>query len=394
MNIAENVQTWLNHVRVLSVEVGPRGSTTDGERKGAEYCQVELDNLGLRAVTETFQSAQSIFLPHLLASGLMVLSFLIYPIAGGWSAGMAFLIALLSLSSELLELAFISNPIRWVIPKGRSQNVVATISPSGEHRQDLVLIGHIDTQRTPLIFHSKAWVEAYKSFTTIAFMLFTSQVILFLLGWIFQWNWIWFATIPSVLGALVLAAICIQADRTPFTAGANDNATAVGMVLTLAEQLGQSPLQHTRVYLTCTGCEEVQHYGAIDFFKRHRDEMVKPRALVFEMLGCAGPAWLTKEGIIVPFYSDKDLMSLVEHLSRQNPHWGAYPVQINGGNTELADCARFTVPALTLFGMTQEGDAPYWHQVEDTFDKMNQDVMAKTYEMTWELIQAMDREVV
>lgn len=54
-------------------------------------------------------------------------------------------------------------------------------------------------------------------------------------------------------------ALCIEADRTPFTAGANDNASAVGLVLTLAEALVKQPLQHTRVWLACTGCEEVQH---------------------------------------------------------------------------------------------------------------------------------------
>jgi hypothetical protein len=304
-----------------------------------------------------------------------------------------FFISLISIASELLELGFKDNLFRWIVPKGSSQNVVAVISPAGEHRQDLVLIGHIDTQRTPLIFRSKAWVEAYKNFTTVAFVLFVVQVILFLLGWIFQWGWIWYAAVPSALGALVLAAICIQADLTPFTAGANDNATAVGMVLTLAEQLEQSPLQHTRVYLACTGCEEVQHYGAIDFFKRHREEMVNPRALVFEMLGCAGPTWLTREGIIIPFYSDKELVALAERLNLENPQWGAYSGQINGGNTEMADCARFKVPALTLFGLTPEGDAPYWHQQADTFDKMDREVMTKTYDLTWKLIQEIDRQV-
>jgi hypothetical protein len=393
MNLSAIIQTWLDHIHALSVGIGPRGSTTEGERQGAEYCKAELEKLGLKAAVEPFLSARSIFLPHLLASGFMLAAFALYPLADRWSAAIMFFISLISIASELLELGFKDNLFRWIVPKGSSQNVVAVISPAGEHRQDLVLIGHIDTQRTPLIFRSKAWVEAYKNFTTVAFVLFVVQVILFLLGWIFQWGWIWYAAVPSALGALVLAAICIQADLTPFTAGANDNATAVGMVLTLAEQLEQSPLQHTRVYLACTGCEEVQHYGAIDFFKRHREEMVNPRALVFEMLGCAGPTWLTREGIIIPFYSDKELVALAERLNLENPQWGAYSGQINGGNTEMADCARFKVPALTLFGLTPEGDAPYWHQQADTFDKMDREVMTKTYDMTWKLIQEIDRQV-
>ena len=44
----------------------------------------------------------------------------------------------------------------------------------------------------------------------------------------------------------------------------------VGLVLALAEALVKQPLRRTRVWLVCTGCEEVRHYGAIDFFRRHR----------------------------------------------------------------------------------------------------------------------------
>lgn len=392
MNSSAPVNKWLEHVRVLSVEIGPRGSTTEGERRGANYCQDEMEKLGLQARLEAFQSARSIFLPHLLASLFMLVAFLIYPLAERLSAAVAFGISLVSLASELLELGFKDNLLRRIVPKGPSQNAVATLSPSGEHRQDLVLIGHIDTQRTPLIFKSKTWVDAYKAFTTIAFVLFAVQVLVFLLGWVFQWGWTWYAAIPSAVCAVLLAAMCIQADLTPFTPGANDNATAVGLVLALAEQFQQTPLQHTRLFLVCTGCEEVQHYGAIDFFKRHRAEMVHPKALVFEMLGCAGPAWLTREGIIVPFHADQDLLHMVERLSQAHPEWGAYPTQISGGNTEMADCVRFNVPALTLFGLTPDGEAPYWHQAEDTFDKLDPQVMGQAYDMAVTLIREIDLE--
>ncbi len=154
-------------------------------------------------------------------------------------------------------------------------------------------------------------------------------------------------------------AMCIQADRTPFTAGANDNASAVGLVLTLAETLRSAPLQHTRVWLVCTGCEEVQHYGAIDFFRRHRDALQRPTAIAFEMLGCDGPSWLTREGIVVPFHADPGLVRLAEEIAAQRPELGAYPAQINGGNTEMADALRLGIPAITISGQTRDrGLAP------------------------------------
>lgn len=188
--------------------------------------------------------------------------------------------------------------------------------------------------------------------------------------------------------------MCIQAEATPFTAGANDNASAVGMVLALAEEFISHPLQNTRVFAVCTGCEEVQHYGMIDFYKRHRLELKKPTALIFEMLGCASPAWLTKEGIIVPFKADPRLVRMAEGLAEENPEWDAHPAVISGGNTEMADALRSKIPAITIAGITRDGVWPYWHQMADTFNKMNPDLMEKTWNMTRALIDRLDSESV
>ncbi|HEY9078105.1 MAG TPA: M28 family peptidase [Anaerolineaceae bacterium] len=383
------VAEWLAHVRTLSVEIGPRGSTRLGERQGAEYARSAFEKMGLQPVWETFQSARSIFHPHLLGSILFLVAFILFPLGGRLTALLAAGLSVLALVSELQELAFQTNLFRLLVPKGESQNVWARIPPSGEHRRDLLLVGHVDTQRTPLIFRSKRWVDAYDRFTMIAFAAFIAQSLLFTLAVIFGWGWVWFACIPAAICAVLLAAICIEAETTPFTNGANDNATAVGMVLSLAGQLSKQPLEHTRVWAVITGCEEVQHYGMIDFYQRHRQEMKNPQALVFEMLGCAGPAWSVKEGIIVPFYSDPILVALAEKVSAAHPDLMAYPTQISGGNSELADGGRFKVPGITLFGLTKTGAAPFWHQRADTFDKLDPGVM----ERTWRFTQALLREI-
>ncbi len=384
------IAAWLAHIRLLAVEIGPRGSTRPGERRGALYAQDVLENMGLQPVMETFRSARSIFLPHLVSSSLMLLAFVIFPLYGQITAGIAALLSLVTLVNEVLELGFLNNLLRLVMPKGESQNVYAAIPPAGEHRQDLVLVGHLDSQRTPIIFSTQKWVKAYGWFTIIAFAAFALQVILYGLGTFLPMPWIWFASIPGAICAVLLMVMCIQAELSPYTAGANDNASGVGMALTLAETYAAHPLEHTRLYIVCSGCEEVQHYGMIDFYKRHRAELKNPAAIVFEMLGCASPAWLTKEGIIVPFKADPALAQLAERLSAAHPEWEAHPVAISGGNTEMADALRAKVPAITITGTTPEGVSPYWHQEADTFDKMDPLCMLKAWEMTRAMIEAID----
>jgi hypothetical protein len=64
-----------------------------------------------------------------------------------------------------------------------------------------------------------------------------------------------------------------------------------------------------------------------------------------------GPAWLTREGIIVPFKPDPG-------LAADHPEWKAYPAKISGDNAKMADAVRAVVPAITLFGLTRDGVAP------------------------------------
>jgi hypothetical protein len=387
------VATWLKHISALSVDIGPRPPTREGERQGADYACEQFKELGLAPVGETFKSARSIFLPHLIGSALMLAAFAMYPLGGRVTIVVAALLSILVLVSEVQELGFQDNFYRRILPKGESQNVHAVIPPFGEHKQDLVLVGHLDTQRTPFIFRSSKHVYVYDKLTTVIFITFIAQAVLYTLSIFLPWSWVWYATIPTALSATLLAAICLEADMTPFTAGANDNATAAGMVLTLAEHFAHHPLQNTRVFAVCTGCEEVQHYGMIDFYNRHRKELIHPRAVVFEMLGCAGPAWLEKEGIIVPFKADPDLVKMVTALSAEHPEWQAYPSKISGGNTEMADAVRYKVPAITMIGLTKEGYAPYWHQKADTFDKMDPTVMERSWAMTTALIEQIDRNL-
>jgi len=387
---SSRVESWLEHIRVLVEDIGPRGSTTEGEWRGSGYCGQVLNGLGLAPQMERFTSARSIYHPHLFAAVGLLIAFIIYPLAGRASACIAALISFVALLSQMMELGLRDNLLRRLVPKGPSQNIVAAVQPSGKHEQDLVLMGHVDSHRTPIIFSTPRWLLAYMIFTAVGFTAFSAQVVLYILGAVTQWGWIWPVSIASAVSAVLLIALCVQADRTPFNKGANDNASGAGLVLALAEQLHREPLQHTRVWLVCSGCEEVQHYGATDFFRRHRADFHNPAALVFDSIGCAGPAWLRKEGIVVPFYSNRDLVTLAEKVAADQPELEARPTRIIGGNTEMADALRARVPAITLCGIGLNGKLPYWHQAGDTLDKIDPEVLARTYAFTWAFMQALD----
>ncbi|MDQ7794514.1 MAG: M28 family peptidase [bacterium] len=386
------VQRWLEHIRYLAGTIGPRGPTTPEEKKALDYCGRTLVTLGLPTGEDHFLSAGSVFRPHLVAALGFLAAFVIYPLSPPLTPWLAAILALAVLVSEVLELLQRPNPLQWVLPKAPSRNVYATVDPSGPAEQDLVLIGHVDTQRTAKIFSSPGWFLAYRTFSTVAFVSFVWMVFTYFLGAAFGWAWVWPASAVSAFMGLGLLALTVEADRSPFTPGANDNATAAGLVLTLAEELKAKPLRRTRVWCVCTGCEEALHEGAKTFFRVHKQALVNPRAIAFEMLGCSGPAWMVKEGVLLPIYSDRGLREVAMRVAAEHPELGAYPGSLQGGVGEMADALAAGVRAMTIIGLTPEGKAPYWHLATDTVDKMDPKVMERNYRFVRAMLGAVDAQ--
>jgi hypothetical protein len=401
-NKSNPMDIWLRHIRALAEDIGPRGSTSEEERQAAEYCRRVIADLGIVPQVEVFQSATTLFGLHVLVAIGMIASFFIYPLGGRAGAALALALGLFCVGSQSLELLFRNNPIRRLLPRAASQNVIATIAPSGEHRQDIILMGHLDTNHCGLIFRSVRAINAMRIISALFGFASYVQLVLYAVGLVTQAAWLWpWAMLPAVISAGLLGIVMLEAELAPLSAGANDNATGAGLVLTLGEQLLNSPLRHTRVWLACTGCEEVKHYGAEDFLKRHITELVRPHAIVFEMLGRDGPGYLLRESTInvYTFRASPEMVTLAEAVAHQHPELGAHPTQIEGGHSEMANAILAGVPAITIAGIDEggtrfgyDGTNLYWHHTDDVIDNLIPDVMARNYAYVWELIQAIDAQ--
>ncbi|MDP2948128.1 MAG: hypothetical protein Q8P22_01145, partial [Chloroflexota bacterium] len=172
----------LEHVHHLSVTIGPRGSTTPAEAEAATYAKVVLERLGLAPHVERFLSATSEWRPFALAFTLALLAVAVYPLAGRITAILTTLLAAATLVSAYLELNFTANPIRWLLPKRPSQNVWAAIPPRGTPTQRVVLVGHLDSHRTPWVFGSPARLKIFRVLITASFASIAALAPLYLAG--------------------------------------------------------------------------------------------------------------------------------------------------------------------------------------------------------------------
>jgi hypothetical protein len=417
--------TTMDHVRRLAGEIGPRGSTTPQEAEAARYAARVLRDASLEPVTERFRSARSAWAPYALFAGAVLASVLIFWIGGRQGAAVALALTALAVVSVLLELAFRPNPLRWLLPKGESQNVWAYLAPRerglqrGTLRSQVVLLGHLDTHRTPLVFSSDRWLRLFQTLVPVGLVSCLVLIGFFALGAtgvsagcatgrLCRW-----LSLPCALVPLGLLLITLQADRTPYTAGANDNATGAGIALSLAERLAQEPLAHTAVWVVLSGCEEVGCYGADAFARAHRDELMgaagartpgartararapgsRPAWIALDSVGGAHgrPTFITQETFLLTARSDPVLIALARRVAERRPELGVQAGAFaSGAYTEGSIGAKHGFRVLTLLALADDGALGEWHRPTDTMANVDPDVVARTEAFVWELLSEID----
>lgn len=382
----------LEHVRHLSLDIGPRGSTTTAEATAAAYAWSVLDKLGLSPRMQRFTSGTSQWRPFALAITLALLAVAVYPLAGRATAILATVLAATTLTSAYLELNFITNPVRWLLPKRPSQNVWTVIPAAGTPTRRLVLMGHLDTHRTPFVFRSPLHLKVFRVLVTAGFASMAALVLLYIAGSIVQSDIIYLVSLaPAVLLILDLI-MTVQPDMTPYAPGANDNASGAAVVLTLAERLKDEPLANTEVWAVNSGCEEVGCYGAAAFLREHREELGDACFIALDSVAGpgSGPCYITREGMTRPYRSDPGLVALAGQIAADRPELGAYSSTLPFGFTEGAIAIKNGLPSLTFVNLRPDGVLPHWHRPDDTFENVDADVLARTQAFVWELLQRID----
>jgi hypothetical protein len=384
-------ESALRHIRYLTQTIGPRGTMTEGERRAAAYAHQVMCSLGLHDVRrESFIAPSSMWLPYAVSNVVALLGGLVGLSGGRAGVAVGGLLSLLAAYWFFAEPSFRDTLLHHILPRGQSQNVVGVIPTRGITHQRVVLVGHLDTQRTPWFFASP---PALTLFLGSAYISFGGMVLQGLL--LAARPLIGISLLPALTWILLLwfalgAVSCLQADRTPFTEGANDNASAVGVLLDLAEQLVARPLEHTEVWVLCSGSEEVGCHGMVDFLRTHGGELRDAIFLAIEAVGIGQVRYSVREGILWPYPTPRQLIRLAEKVAARRPDLDPHPVLLHGGYTETGAVIAAGLRGMTLLCLCPDGSLPYWHQQADTFDKLDAAALERAGDVLWELLADLD----
>jgi acetylornithine deacetylase/succinyl-diaminopimelate desuccinylase-like protein len=289
-------QTW--RAAIVELAAFERPSASDGERRAAEWIAQRLARLGCRVRVEEERAHGSYWWPIGLAN-----------VAA--AAGAAVTLRRPGRSSRALAAAVagacaaalwddLGHGSRWfrraLLPHRATWNVIAeTGDPRAE--RTIVLVAHHDAAHSGLVFHPALGrlgprltprLHARASHTLpilYAVWLGPTVIALGALAGTRQ------PVRAGALLALAAAAAMVDIGARPVVPGANDNLSAVGVLVALAEALQARPVEGLRVMLVSTGSEESFSEGMQAFGRRHFAAL-DPERTEFVCLECLGGSTL------------------------------------------------------------------------------------------------------
>ena len=268
-----------------------RPSASDGERRAAEWIRGELEALGVPARIEEESAVGSMAIPLALLSAAGVAAAL-----GGRRLAP---LGLLAAAGIVDDVSGGPQVFRRLLRHRTTYNVVGEAGDPGA-QETLVFVAHHDAAQGGLIYRPELTRLVADTFPGWYAKQTTSPQMLRLVA-----AGPALAAIPALrkLGLVVSAGSLLAfgdiATRT-VVPGANDNLTAVAVLLELARLLRERPVEGVRVILVSTGSEESFMEGMRGWVRRHGRALdrERTRVIVLETLGSAELILLEGEGMI------------------------------------------------------------------------------------------------
>jgi Zn-dependent M28 family amino/carboxypeptidase len=174
--------------------------------------------------------------------------------------------------------------------------------------------------------------------------------------------------ITGLAASLIGAAVFSDVARRPVAPGANDNLTAVGVLVALAERLHAEPIEGLRVLLVSCGAEEVLQGGIHGFGARHFPTLDRDRTWFLNLDTLGSPKLILLEGegpIVMEDYYDRSFRDLVERAA----HRAGAPLRRgmrSRNSTDAVIPSRAGFPTATITSMDRYKALSNYHQMSDT----------------------------
>jgi acetylornithine deacetylase/succinyl-diaminopimelate desuccinylase-like protein len=310
-------QPWLDReLRTVVSELNrfKRPSASEGERRGADWIAARMRRHGHRSTVEVERAHGGYWWPlGLLNGGAALAGVASHRSRSRWTR---FLAGSLSAVAAAAIWDEVGGGRLWfrraALPHRDTFNVVAEAGdPQGT--ETVVVVAHHDAAHSGLVFHpalprlfAERFPAQHERSNQSAPIMYCTWLGPVLVAFGSLLGRIGLVRAGSALGALAAVAMA-DIGRSQVVPGANDNLSAVAVLLALARSLAERPTPGVRVLLLSTGSEESFMEGMQGFMRRHRATLdpAHTTVLCLECVGSPTLALVEAEGMLrMRYYSE------------------------------------------------------------------------------------------
>jgi Peptidase family M28 len=373
-----------------------RRAGSEGERRAAEWIAQRLHAAGCPAAVEPEQYHEGYARPMStlsITSGLAAAAALVSrrarPLAGAVAGAVAAAIAD-DVSNGPRLFRRVASPART------TWNVVGSVGPDDAPRT-LVLLAHHDAAPTGKIFDDNLQRLLGEAFPGVIERIDTSVP--------FWWALLSAPTLVALgslrgrrgliaaglAGSALGTAVFEDIARSPIVPGANDNLTAVAVLVALAERLRAAPVDGLRVVLASCGAEEVIQGGIYGFARRHFPALDRERTWFINLETVGSPRLIMLEGegaVVMEDYHHRAFRDLIARVADQvGAHMRRGMRSRNSTDAVLPSRAGY--PTATLASMNRYKQLSNYHLMSDTPENVDY----RTVRQALVLTEAVAREL-
>lgn len=263
------------------------------------------------------------------------------------------------------------------LPQTRAHNLVVRIAPRRPLQKRVVFIAHLDTDLQRLSAHVKVreWLPApaqlLQRLATLG-ATFTSEG---------SWHWLRKLLLGGILAETALLAVD---EMGSYSAGANDNASGVALLLHLAETLAQNPLENTEIVIAFTSCDTLNGRGLAELVAQWGEEWKNAEWISVDCVGAGELCWINE-------MPDSNMAQLFTRIARSNPAWGIMGRPLSVPNPVVPLTAH-QLQAIALVGYERSVSYPvHWQHAGDTADQIEPASLNKAWKFLQATLEAIDQ---
>lgn len=379
-------QSLSDDVEILSGRFGHRRGASEEEHVAATYLLDRLKKITPFAYLDEFITTESYF----LLFAMYYTEFLIVSIVGIFSASLATVYGIFVFVMYLVEISG-GRIFARLLPPLASQNVVAPFHVEHPKRVVIVAVGY-DTPVEGIL--SKVLRSGYAHWIhrglIVCMLLVLGSTLsasrgldtLTVIPWISMIQW-------TAVGALLATAFMFYLHVTygDDVRGANNNASGVAALLSIAERLKSESLKSTDVWLVAVG----NSYGSQDGIRHvlrsiHQDKS-ETSVLSMQAVGGGTLHYLKGEGLLQPQAYRSTLHALAQAFAGK---YGITPATYRGLPTLGFSPNIRGYSAVSVIGLEDGIEPAHAWSSDDRFTEIDAPKISNAADFSFNLIQALD----